>query len=289
MSLTFYRTQDGMPPLGGKPPAPKSIPNPNRRFVTPTGAPPFGGLPPSQRPSPPESPPSYTIATTYPVYCTYPAYHLPTPPASPPEPEPEPAPAYRFLASAPSPPSERALPQYAQLPSPPPQYQCLQLASASPPAPAPAFKARFEPPGTNFNGHTPDFGPKANFSYVFPSAHISLQFWDDGTQPWLAGGSSLVSHRVVPACMRIKDLIKQLGAPGSEETADGITVTKLRVRRPDGQENEFGDIEEGIRELMWSGGMWKWVKGKTYTLGSAKDKTLEELKWKGVVGVAVSV
>ena len=264
MALTRYNTVDGLPPYGGKPPAPVEIPNPKRRFITLSGEPPYGGVPPDKRPPPPESPPSYAIATAFPLI---PSYSLPLPiPAPAPLPSP---PAYRRE----EPPPQPSPPP----PSPPPRYE-----------PAPQ---RFEPPGTKLYGHTPTFSPGANFSYIFPSAHIVLQYWDDGTQPWLPNGSSLVSRRVVPACMPVRDLIRQLGAPAG----GGITVTKLRVRRGDtGEEREFGDVEEGIGALAGLAGRgvrswWCWGRGETCGVGEGGERTLESLGWKGVVGVAVWV
>ncbi|KAL8790398.1 MAG: hypothetical protein Q9195_006354 [Heterodermia aff. obscurata] len=292
MALTYYQTESGMPPYGGKPPEPKSVPNPNRRYITPSGAPPFGGLPLSQLPSTPTVTLSHTVASTRRVYYTYTPQPVPTPPPTPPAPAPAlPAVQYRLIDNASAAPAPQALTYYRQpSPSPPPRYQRLELPAPTP-VPVPKKKVRFEPPGCQLNGSTPTFSPATNFSYVFPSAHIKLQYWDDGTQPWVPGGSTLVSRRMVPACMRVKDLIRQLGAP--DERKNGITVTRLRVRRANGEEKEFGDVEEGIQELAREGeaggAWWRWVKGPTYRLGDEGNETLEGLEWKGVVGVAVCV
>ena len=277
MSLTRYSTVDGLPPYGGKPPAPVEIPNPNRRFITLSGEPPYGGVPPDKRPPKPESPPSYAIATAFPLYHSY-SMPIPAPSPLPSPPE------YRRVESPPQP-----CPPAPPPPTPPPRYEPI-------PQPAPATQ-RFEPPGCKLYGHTPTFSPGANFSYIFPSAHITLQYWDDGTQPWLPNGSSLVSRRVVPSCMSVKDLIRQLGAPAAGEAGRdyGVTVTKLRVRRGDsGEEREFGDVEEGIGELRGLAGRgvrswWCWGRGETCRLGDWGDRTLGSLGWKGVVGVAVWV
>lgn len=282
MSRTIYRTLNGLPPFGGKAPAPVEIPNPNRRFITLDNRPPYGGVPPSQRPPKPASPPSYALATAYPLYSTS---SLPSPPGSPPQYRREPSP----------PPAQKPAQTYSAptLPSPPPRYEAP--APAPTPAPAPAPAQRFEPPGTKLYGLTPSFSPTANFSYIFPSTHICLQYWDDGTQPWLQNGSSLVSRRVVPACMSVRDLILQLGAPSSGRDY-GITVCKLRVKGEGwgGQEREFGNVEEGIEALMGLGrgggrSWWCWGRGETYRLGGGEDRTLGALGWKGVVGVAVWV
>ena len=266
MSITYYRTENGLPPNGGKPPAPTVIPNPNRRWITLTGDPPYGGWPPSQRPAPPPEPapafpaPEYRIIAPAPYPChNYPG---PLPDSRAPSPSPEP---------------QGTFPAW----EPPPRYQSL---------PAP----RFSPPGYQLNGHTPSFfGPAADFNYIFPSAHIRLKYWDDGTQPWLpnGNGSSRVSTLVVPACMRVKDLIVRLGAPTGRDRRYGITATGLIVVGPRGEWEMFGDVEEGIKVMGLGrpGYEGRWVRGRTWTLSDEGDPTLEEAGWEGCVGVAVSV
>ncbi|MCJ1295280.1 hypothetical protein MMC34_006842 [Xylographa carneopallida] len=220
-----YKTKYGGPPNGGVPPA--------HTWALLTGS---AGPPPPYMP-----PPTYTARPVHVVEIT------PAPPPSAP-------PAYGgFLRwppfmSHPVPVVEVPVGFYPP-PSPPP-----------PPSQPPARAPPTDPPGAKMDGAKIEFTDGIS-TYIFPENHAIIHLVSFEHQPWDHPGEEFgfTVHKV-PCSMPIRELIRRLGCPGTQDPQRGIV--------------ECIETGNGV-----------WLKGSVFRLHDDRSKQrLEDIVWTSARG-----
>jgi hypothetical protein len=127
----------------------------------------------------------------------------------------------------------------------------------SPPSPPPATpKGRpKEPPGAKLDGANVSFDDGTS-TYIFPEKHTRIHLMSFEHQPWDHPGAifDFTVHKT-PCMITIKELIRQLEAPGETDDQRGIV--------------ECINLGDGC-----------WLKGSVFKLSEDKSKQkLEEIGW----------